>query len=80
VALVDFTPDNGATRVVPGSHRTWSLTVPREPDIAVADERIITCPAGSAIVFAESLVHSGTRNTSVTTRASLQVTWNRVPG
>jgi ectoine hydroxylase-related dioxygenase (phytanoyl-CoA dioxygenase family) len=47
--LDDFTEENGATRVVPGSHRrTVRVT--------------LTAPAGTVIVFNSHLWHGGTRN------------------
>jgi ectoine hydroxylase-related dioxygenase (phytanoyl-CoA dioxygenase family) len=76
VALVDFTSENGATRVVPGSHRTWSLKVPADPDAPFREAKVLSCPAGSAIVFPEALVHSGTRNRSQQRRDSLQVSYS----
>ena len=45
IALVDFTAENGATRVAPGSHQ-WDRDRLAEPDeVAVAE-----MPAGSAVV------------------------------
>jgi ectoine hydroxylase-related dioxygenase (phytanoyl-CoA dioxygenase family) len=60
-----FTDDNGATRVVPGSHR---LTRPpptsfAQPLARHPDERVITGAAGSVLVFNGHLWHSGRRNT-----------------
>ena len=46
IALVDFTADNGATRVVPGSHR-WPRDRVATPDELVPAEMA----AGSAIVY-----------------------------
>ena len=43
-AFDDFTADNGATRVVPGSHR-WTDRVPVDPDETVT----VTMPAGSVL-------------------------------
>ena len=54
IALVDFTADNGATRVFPGSHR-WETGRYPTNDEAVAAEM----PAGSAIVYLGSTFHGG---------------------
>jgi ectoine hydroxylase-related dioxygenase (phytanoyl-CoA dioxygenase family) len=67
IAFVDFTRDNGATRVVPGSHR-WpdrTLTVaeqirrpvPTPDQIAYAE-----MPAGSAVVYLGGTLHAGGAN------------------
>jgi ectoine hydroxylase-related dioxygenase (phytanoyl-CoA dioxygenase family) len=69
IAFVDFTRENGATRVVPGSHQ-WpdrSLTPaeqvmspPPAPDqIAYAE-----MPAGSAVVYLGGTIHAGGSNTT----------------
>jgi ectoine hydroxylase-related dioxygenase (phytanoyl-CoA dioxygenase family) len=62
--LDDFTPDNGATRVVPGTHRRMEL--PREamadPAAPHPDEVVVLAPAGSVIVFNNHLWHGGTVN------------------
>ena len=65
-AIDDFTEDNGATVVVPGSHR-WSDRLPRR-------EEAISCsmPAGSAALFLGSLWHGGGENR--THKARLAVT------
>src|SRR5262249_15275014 len=46
IALVDFTADNGATRVFPGSHRWAAGRYPSNDEAAVAEMN-----AGSAIVY-----------------------------
>lgn len=73
--LDEFTPDNGATRVVPGSH-----VVPRPlpkamqaPASSHPDEVRVGGPAGSLLVFNGHLWHSGTRNDSQRPRRSLQL-------
>ncbi len=53
--LVDFTEANGATRVVPGSHR---LSARPEPDRGIS----IPLRAGSALFYLGSLWHGGGAN------------------
>lgn len=77
VALAPFEPHNGATRVVPGSHRRPDLQrragdLDDHPDAAV-----LTGPAGTAFVFSGHLLHSGTVNRSSRPRPALQITWRR---
>ena len=57
VALVDFTADNGATLIVPGSHR-WEAGRQATPDEIVPAEM----PAGSAVVYLGSTIHAGGAN------------------
>jgi hypothetical protein len=83
VALVDFTEHNGATRLVPGSHRVWGFTASKKPDTPHPDERLVTMPAGSVLIFNGHLWHSGTRNRSTGSRDALQLSFSRrgsVPG
>lgn len=59
IALEDFREANGATRLVPGSHR-WSLDrEARAQEVAVAE-----MPAGSAVVYLGSTIHGGGANTT----------------
>src|SRR5438045_5074158 len=67
IAFVDFTRDNGATRVVPGSHR-WpdrqlsaieQVLRDRPPDDAIAYAEM---PAGSAVVYLGGTIHGGGAN------------------
>jgi len=69
IAFVDFTKDNGATRVVPGSHR-WPdrqlsamEQVLREPPPAEAIA-YAEMPAGSAVVYLGGTIHAGGANTT----------------
>jgi len=59
-AIDDFTADNGATEVLPGSHR-WD-------DRPVSDDRddrvVLEMPAGSVVVFLGTTVHRGGANRS----------------
>jgi ectoine hydroxylase-related dioxygenase (phytanoyl-CoA dioxygenase family) len=62
--LDDFTEDNGATRVVPGSHR-FSVSpgdAMPDPDAAHPGQVKLTAPAGTVVVFNSHLWHGGTRN------------------
>jgi ectoine hydroxylase-related dioxygenase (phytanoyl-CoA dioxygenase family) len=72
--LDDFTEQNGSTRVVPGSHLQPHLPSKsfKEPAAHHPDERIITAPAGSVLVFNGHLWHSGTRNNTNLARRALQ--------
>ncbi len=58
-ALDDFTAANGATRLVPGSHR-WGERVPSARDEVVA----ATMPAGSVNFYLGRLWHGGGANTT----------------
>jgi ectoine hydroxylase-related dioxygenase (phytanoyl-CoA dioxygenase family) len=60
VPLVDFRPENGATCVVPGSHR-WDRARRPEPDeIAHA-----VLPAGGAVIYLGSTIHFAGTNSTV---------------
>ncbi|MGD9891932.1 MAG: phytanoyl-CoA dioxygenase family protein [Dehalococcoidia bacterium] len=58
-ALDDFTEANGATHVIPGSHR-W---VDRRPDAGMPATRAVM-PAGSVMFFLGSVFHGGGANTT----------------
>ena len=59
VALVDFTAENGATRVAPGSHLWSRERFPAEHELAHG-----VMPAGSVIIYLGSTIHGGGRNTT----------------
>jgi len=60
-ALTDFTPANGGTRFVPGSHRFPQT--PESPDAPLeVDVCALEMPAGSVMVFHGSLWHAGGAN------------------
>ena len=77
--LDDFTTANGATRVVPGSHRFG--TVPRlalpDPAAPHPDEVLVTGPAGTVVVFNSHLWHGGTQNRSDRPRRALHSYFTR---
>jgi len=73
--LDDFTPENGATRVVPGSHFI-ARPLPRDlaqPLAGHRDEKIIVGRAGSVLLFNGYLWHSGRRNDSNGPRRAVQM-------
>jgi ectoine hydroxylase-related dioxygenase (phytanoyl-CoA dioxygenase family) len=63
IALVDFTADNGATRVAPGSHR-WGRDRLASPEELVAAEMA----AGAAVIYLGSTLHGGGPNTTTDVR------------
>lgn len=65
-ALTDFTEENGATEIIPGSHR-WTADQFDEAAPRVA----AVMPAGSVVVFDGALWHRGGANRSTATRLAL---------
>ena len=63
IALVDFTADNGATRVVPGSHRWPADRVPTPDELVPAAMK-----AGSAVLYLGSTFHAGGANVTTDVR------------
>src|ERR1700739_1376651 len=63
----DFTADNGATEILPGSH-TWSDEIPDPHDSRI---RTMEMSAGSVVVFLSSTYHRGGANTSDTVRLGI---------
>ncbi len=71
-ALSDFTPENGGTRVVPGSHRflrSWHL-----PDVSRWEAA--TMPKGSVLFYLGSTWHGGGANNSNSPRLGLINTYS----
>jgi hypothetical protein len=69
----DFTPDNGATRVVPGSHRwgTRPQDVLADPMAPHPDEVLVLGPAGSVAIMNSHLWHGGTANRTPAPRMAM---------
>jgi ectoine hydroxylase-related dioxygenase (phytanoyl-CoA dioxygenase family) len=69
IAFVDFTKDNGATRIVPGSHRWPDRALsPAEQVLQPAPDPSLIAyaemPAGSAVVYLGGIVHGGGGNST----------------
>jgi ectoine hydroxylase-related dioxygenase (phytanoyl-CoA dioxygenase family) len=76
-AIDDFTDQNGATVIVPGSH-AWGPIDQNNLPGAQAEKRAVVMKAGSAIVFPGTLVHGGGANRSNASR--LAVTYQYCEG
>jgi len=80
IAFVDFTRENGATRVVPGSHQwddRWlspaeqhSRPRPEPEQIAFAE-----MPAGSAVVYSGGTIHAGGSNSTDVARRGAHLSY-----
>jgi len=67
-AIDDFTADNGATLIYPGS-QNWGDQPPAElPEVVTAE-----MTAGSVLVYAGTLVHAGGANTSSDCRLGVSI-------
>lgn len=71
--LDDFTNFNGATRIVPGTHKQNKLPdeLMENPFDAHPEELIINAPAGSVVVFNSHVWHGGTTNSTDRDRRSI---------
>src|SRR6478609_3012134 len=70
-ALTDFTEENGATRIIPGSHLADS-----SPDYgAHYDTMPAVMPAGSVLIWHGSLWHGGGANTTDETRMGIAMNY-----
>jgi hypothetical protein len=71
--LDDFSKENGATRIVPGSHLSGVMpqdSLP-DPEAPHPDEVIIEAPAGSVFIFNSHAWHGGTTNHTKKVRRSI---------
>lgn len=71
--LDDFTRDNGATRIVPGSHNWGRLPQKAlsDPSAPHPDEALVLAPAGSVVVMNTHAWHGGTANRTAQPRRAL---------
>jgi len=69
-ALTDFTTENGATRIVPDSHRTEGMPY---TDV---DTEAAVMPRGSVVLYVGSSVHGGGGNASDEVRVGINVDYS----
>jgi hypothetical protein len=74
--LDDFTEDNGATRMVPGSHR-WRTLPPPEMYDPHPQQQLVTGKAGTVVVMNAHMWHGGTANRTAAPRRAMHVYYTR---
>ncbi len=74
VAVDEFTPDNGATMVVPGSHQKEA---PSDGDFLRTHAVPVVCSAGSLILFDSTLWHAAGDNRSGRDRLAINHQFTR---
>lgn len=70
-AMTDFTAQNGATRIIPGSHRFDDGLKFEEKDTQPAE-----MAKGSALFYTGSIYHGGGANRSDATRSGINITYS----
>ncbi len=77
--LDDFTIENGATRIVPGTHKLGKLPqeVLPDPSATHPEELLVTGPAGSVAIINAHTWHGGTANRSAGPRRCLHAFYTR---
>ena len=77
--LDDFTPENGATRAVPGSHMSgkWPTDDLDDAKDTHPDQVLLTAPAGSVIIFNSHVWHGATHNSTEQPRRGMTMSYGR---
>lgn len=74
--LDDFTPENGATRMIPGSH-LWRKLPPSEMYDPHPEQELVIGKAGTVVVMNAHLWHGGTANRTGAPRRAMHVYYTR---
>lgn len=74
--LDDFTLENGATRMVPGSHR-WGYAPPPGMYEAHPQQQLVTGKAGTVVVMNAHMWHGGTANRTAAPRRAMHCYYTR---
>src|SRR5262245_39718774 len=69
-AFTEFTPENGATCVAPGSHRWENARPARDDELTQA-----VMPAGSVLFYTGSVIHGAGQNRSSAPRIGINITY-----
>jgi hypothetical protein len=80
IAFVDFTRANGATRVVPGSHRwpdRWLTPAEQMQGPQPAPDQLVWAemPAGSAVIYSGGTIHAGGANRTEVPRRGIHLSY-----
>lgn len=70
-ALTDFTEENGATQVIPGSHQ-WDY----DREMKVSETITAEMSRGSVLIYSGSVVHGGGANVSGGDRMGINITYS----
>ncbi len=73
-AIDAFTPENGATLIVPGTHQRPTRPA---PDYLLANAVPVRCPAGSMLIFDSTLYHAAGHNLSGRDRLAINHQFTR---
>jgi len=74
--LDDFTEENGATRMVPGSHR-WRTLPPPEMYDPHPQQQLVTGRAGTVVIMNSHMWHGGTANRTGAPRRAIHSYYTR---
>jgi ectoine hydroxylase-related dioxygenase (phytanoyl-CoA dioxygenase family) len=74
--LDDFTPDNGATRMLPGSHK-WRRLPPPESNDSLPGEQLVLGEAGTVVIMNAHMWHGATANRTAAPRRAMHTYYTR---